>query len=79
MNLGNYKKILREEEKIIKSGGLSINLETKTVVVDGENIKVTATEFGILELLLRNKGKYFQLTKYMKMYGKNQAIMQKIQ
>lgn len=29
MNLGNYKKISGEEEKVIKSGGLSINLETK--------------------------------------------------
>lgn len=61
MNLGNYKKISGEEEKVIKSGGLSINLETKTVVVDGENIKVTATEFGILELLLRNQGKVFSI------------------
>ena len=61
MNLGNYKKISGEEEKVIKSGGLSINLETKTVVVDGENIKVTATEFGIIELLLRNQGKVFSI------------------
>lgn len=61
MNLGNYKMISEEEEKVIKSGGLSINLETKTVVVDGENIKVTATEFGILELLLRNQGKVFSI------------------
>ena len=61
MNLGNYKKISGEEEKVIKCGGLSINLETKTVAVDGENIKVTATEFGILELLLRNQGKVFSI------------------
>ena len=54
--LGNYGgKKEEESNSIISSGGLSLNQDTKEVLVDGESIKLTATEFGILELLLRNQ------------------------
>ena len=39
----------------------NINLESKEVFVEGEPIRVTATEFGILELLLKNKGRVFSI------------------
>lgn len=61
MSLGNYGNASKEDEKIIKSNGLVINLESKEVFVEGEAIRVTATEFGILELLLKNKGKVFSI------------------
>ena len=50
-----------EITSIISSGGLSLNQDTKEVLVDGEVIKITATEFGILELLLRNQGRVFSI------------------
>ena len=50
-----------ETKSIISSGGLSLNQDTKEVLVDGEGIKLTATEFGILELLLRNQGRVFSI------------------
>ena len=61
--LGNFGVSQQKEESnsIIGSGGLSLNLDTKEVIVDGEVIKVTATEFGILELLLRNQGRVFSI------------------
>lgn len=61
--LGNFgvSQQMEESNSIIGSGGLSLNLDTKEVVVDGDVIKVTATEFGILELLLRNQGRVFSI------------------
>ena len=61
--LGNFGITQQKEESntIISSGGLSLNLESKEVIVDGEVIKATATEFGILELLLRNQGRVFSI------------------
>ena len=61
--LGNFGVSQQKEESnsIIGSGGLLLNLDTKEVIVDGEVIKVTATEFGILELLLRNQGRVFSI------------------
>ena len=61
--LGNFGEVNQGEEvnSIISSGGLSINLDTKEAILDGETIKVTATEFKILELLLRNQGRVFSI------------------
>ena len=39
--------------------GLRINTEKKTVTVDNETIRLTSTEYKILELLARNRGRIF--------------------
>ncbi len=39
--------------------GLELNLDRKSVSIDGENIPFTKTEFEILHLLLNEKGKVF--------------------
>ena len=59
--LGNYGGKNEENNSIIISGGLSLNQDTKEVIVDGEVIKLTATELGILKLLLKNQGKVFSI------------------
>lgn len=51
-NLGS----LETSESILKSGGLVLDTEAKTVSVDGEDVKVTATEYKILEYLMENMG-----------------------
>ena len=51
-NLGSMEK----HENILQSGGLVIDKSAKTVSVDGELIKVTATEYKILEYLMENMG-----------------------
>ena len=61
INFGNYGKEEKEKQTVLKSNGLEINLETKEVFIDGESVKVTATEFGILELLLKNQGRVFSI------------------
>ncbi len=41
---------------ILSSGTITLNPNNGTVFSDGEEIKLTATEYGILKLLLENKG-----------------------
>jgi DNA-binding response OmpR family regulator len=57
LNFGNY--IPKEEELIIR--GLILNKHTKTVTVDGEEIRLTALEYRILELLMENRGRVFSI------------------
>ena len=52
----------KKNENVLKSGDLSIDDESKKVVVDGKEIKLTATEYNILKFLLKNKGKVFSIS-----------------
>ncbi|MGD8190449.1 response regulator transcription factor [Brevibacillus ginsengisoli] len=56
-NLGNYKVNADE----IQVRGLTLNKATKTVTVDEEEVRLTATEYKILELLMENKGRVFSI------------------
>ena len=50
-----------QKEKLLKTGALEMNDETKKVMVDGKEIKLTATEYNILKFLLENKGKVYSI------------------
>ncbi|WP_411170009.1 response regulator transcription factor [Clostridium sp. MB05] len=50
-----------EEENILEIDDISINLETHEVFKEGEEIKLTPTEFDILVLLGENRGKVFSI------------------
>ena len=50
-----------QKEKGLKTGALEMNDETKKVMVDGKEIKLTATEYNILKFLLKNKGKVYSI------------------
>lgn len=41
--------------------GLSVNTESKIVMVDGEAVRLTPVEYKILELLVRNRGRVFSV------------------
>ena len=56
-NISNKNK----NERILSTGALEINDETKQVTVDGKEIKLTATEYNILKFLLENKGKVYSI------------------
>ncbi len=43
----------------IKIGGLMLDKNAKQIVVDGEPVRLTATEYGILCLLMENKNRVF--------------------
>lgn len=44
---------------VLVTGGLRLDTDAKTLTVDGEPVKLTATEYKITELLMRNAGKIF--------------------
>lgn len=46
-------------EGVILIGGLELNMEQKKLSVDGEEIRLTATEYKILELLMNHPGRIF--------------------
>ncbi len=48
-----------DEPKLISYQGLVLNLDKKTVSIDGENVPFTKTEFELLHLLLEEKGRVF--------------------
>jgi DNA-binding response OmpR family regulator len=43
----------------LESGGLCFDVECRALTVDGEPVKLTATETGIVELLMRHPGRVF--------------------
>ena len=64
-NIRRYTKFgaLKENlnDKTYKTGDLFLDDETKKVIADGKEIKLTATEFKILKFLIKNKGKVFSI------------------
>lgn len=54
-------ELKEREENILEIDELSVNLETHEVFKDGEEIKLTPTEFDILVLLGGNRGKVFSI------------------
>ncbi|MCY6959778.1 response regulator transcription factor [Clostridium brassicae] len=57
VRLGNYKE--SEDEIVVR--GLVLNKNTKTVIIDGEEVSLTHTEYKILKLLMENKGRVFSI------------------
>ena len=60
VEFGNMSK--KDNKKVLKTGDLEIDDDTKKVTVDGKDIKLTATEYNILKFLLQNKGKVFSIS-----------------
>jgi len=62
-NLRRYVDLgsLEKKSGVYKSGGLVVDDEEKTVTVDGEEVAVTPTEFGILKLLVKDAGRVYSM------------------
>ncbi|MDY6016490.1 MAG: response regulator transcription factor [Oscillospiraceae bacterium] len=52
-SLGSMEK----KEGVITTGGLSLDTLAKELTLDGEPIKLTATEYGIISVLMENLGR----------------------
>lgn len=62
----------KENDNILVNGALEMNREKKLFKVDGEPIKLTPTEYNILELLMENPGKVFSSAEiYEKIWGED--------
>ena len=53
---------LQVKDSLIVNGGITLDTDTKEVTVDGEGIRLTAREYGILEFLMKNAGKVLSST-----------------
>lgn len=49
------------KSNILKTGGLELDPEAKELRVDGEAVKLTATEYGIVLFLMKNLGHVFSI------------------
>ena len=50
-----------KSDSVFATGGLVVDDERKTVTVDGEEVVLTPTEYGILKMLVREPGKVFSI------------------
>lgn len=55
-SLGSIADKTQEEENTYHSGELIINDNTKQIIVEGKEVKLTPTEYNILKFLTKNKG-----------------------
>ncbi len=52
---------LANKSNVLKTGGLELDMEAKELRVDGEAVRLTATEYGILLFLMKNMGHVFSI------------------
>jgi DNA-binding response OmpR family regulator len=57
LSLGDVN--VQSQPNLLQSGGLCFDMESHTLTVDGEPVKLTATETKIVDLLMRNLGRIF--------------------
>lgn len=50
-----------QKSNVLKTGGLELDINAKELQLDGASVKLTATEYGILEFLMRNMGHVFSI------------------
>lgn len=50
-----------EENGVYRTGGLMLREDTREVTVDGEPVKLTPVEFGILDFLISNAGRVYSI------------------
>lgn len=56
-SLNRRKKTVLQEESDIRIGNITINLESKVVLYDNEQVSLTSTEYRLLEYLIKNKNR----------------------
>ncbi|MCI7272728.1 response regulator transcription factor [bacterium] len=62
--LARVKAVLRRAQReeipaLLKAGNISLDFEKKIVVANGERLKLSPKEFGILSILVRHPGRVF--------------------
>lgn len=70
-SLDSLKK--NEDDSIYQTGDLIINDETKQVIVEGKEIKLTPTEYNILKFLTKNKGKVYSINQIYESVWEDEA------
>lgn len=72
MNINGDDKGDKDDEGVYVIGGLELNENKRTVSVDDNPVKITSTEFKILNLLMKNPGRVFSSEEiYEKVWNEN--------
>lgn len=72
-----FLNMIKQEERsenIFVVGGLELNDDTKEVLLDGNHIKMTPSEFKILALLMKNPGRVFSAEEIYERVWNEQAV-----
>ena len=77
MQFGGMNAAESNKEQII-NGGLILDMKGKRMMVDGEPVKLTATEYKIVSLLMNNLGRVFQQMRSTNAYGTKKPMQQRI-
>lgn len=78
--LRRYSRFLNMVEKnsnksnIFTIGGLELNIDTKEVILDGNPVKITPSEFKILTLLMKSPGRVFSADEIYEKVWKEHAV-----
>ncbi|MEG0132759.1 MAG: response regulator transcription factor [Clostridium sp.] len=64
----------RENKNVFLVGGLELNVDTREVILDGDLVKMTPSEFKILHLLMKNTGRVFSADEIYERVWNEQAI-----
>ena len=75
--LRRYTKLgtmVQQKSNVYVVGGLEIDDESKVVTVDGEEVKLTPSEYNILLLLVRNAGRVFSINQIYEQVWNEEAV-----
>ena len=57
----------KEIPRVVEKGGMRLDCDGRRVYIDGKEINLTAKEFEVLELLMKNPGKVYSREKLLKL------------
>lgn len=61
----------RNAERIVEKGGMRLDCDSRRVYIDGKEINLTAKEYEVLELLMKNQGKVYSRENLLKLVWGN--------
>lgn len=68
---GNEKT---REPQVLRARNMTVNLENRSVEIDGKDVALTAKEFDLLQLFITNKGKVYDREKLLEMIWKYEYL-----
>ena len=69
---------IAEKNNVIRIGDVELDKDAKEVRVNGKLVKMTATEYGILQLLMENAGKVFSIDEIYERVWNESSFRRKI-
>ncbi len=63
-----------KEDKVLRAKNMVVNLENRSVEVNGRDISLTAKEFDLLQLFITNKGKVYDREKLLELIWKYEYL-----